>query len=104
LTKRQFLFGSASGVVQLVFIAALAIVCIPVFIAKLGSEAYGVFAVVTLVGNLTVFATTQANIDEIQKHCDSRCISIDVRLAEQTQALQKAIIDIAVMQQILKEQ
>ena len=51
-----------------------------------------------------LFATTQANIDEIQKHCDSRCISIDVRLAEQTQALQKAIIDIAVMQQILKEQ
>ena len=61
LGKRQFLFGSASGVVQLVFIAALAIVCIPVFIGKLGSEAYGVFAVVTLVGNLTVFANLGTN-------------------------------------------
>ena len=46
---------------QLVFIAALAIVCIPVFIGKLGSEAYGVFAVVTLVGNLTVFANLGTN-------------------------------------------
>jgi len=61
LTKKQFLFGSASGVVQLVFIAALAIVCIPVFIGKLGSEAYGVFAVVTLVGNLMVFANLGTN-------------------------------------------
>ena len=46
---------------QLVFIAALAIVCIPVFIGKLGSEDYGVFAVVTLVGNLTVFANLGTN-------------------------------------------
>ena len=61
MSKKQFLFGSASGVVQLVFIAALAIVCIPVFIGKLGSEAYGVFAVVTLVGNLTVFANLGTN-------------------------------------------
>jgi len=59
--KRQFLFGSVSGVVQLVFIAALAIECIPVFIGKLGSEAYGVFAVVSLVGNLTVFANLGTN-------------------------------------------
>ena len=61
MNKKQFLFGSASGVVQLVFIAALAIVCIPVFIAKLGSEAYGVFAVVSLMGNLTVFANPGTN-------------------------------------------
>ena len=60
-------------------------------------------ALTDAIQNLRIlYATTTANIDEIQKHCDSRCINIDIRLEEQTKSLQKAITDIAVLQQILR--
>ena len=60
-------------------------------------------ALTDAIQNLRVlFATTQANIDEIQKHCDSRCINMDIRLIDITKAQQKAVTDIAVLQQIMR--
>ena len=53
--KKRLINNSISGVVQLLITALLTFFCIPVFILKLGTELYGVFAIVSVVGNLNVF-------------------------------------------------
>lgn len=59
--KKTLLFNSISGVVQLVITALLTFVAIPVFISKLGLDVYGVFAVVSVIGNLSIFVNLGLN-------------------------------------------
>ena len=49
------------GVGQLVLTAGLTFFSIPVFIRTLGTEAYGAFSIVTLAGNLNIFANLGLN-------------------------------------------
>lgn len=56
MTEKKVLIGnSLSGVFQLVITALLTFFSIPVFINKLGTELYGVFALVSVIGNLSIF-------------------------------------------------
>ena len=53
MTKKKVLINnSISGVCQLVITALLTFFSIPVFIHKLGTDLYGVFALVSVIGNL----------------------------------------------------
>ncbi len=61
VTKKTLINNSLSGVVQLIITAVLTFVCIPVFINKLGTELYGVFAIVSVIGNLNLFANLGLN-------------------------------------------
>lgn len=56
MNKKQFYTNSVSGIIQLLFTALLTFICIPIFISKLGVVNYGIFAIISLIGNLTVFA------------------------------------------------
>ncbi len=53
--KKRLINNSLSGVIQLIITALLTFFCIPVFINKLGTDLYGVFAIVSVIGNLNVF-------------------------------------------------
>ncbi len=55
--SRQIIKNSATGVIQFVVVAVLTFICMPVFMKNLGIEAYGVFSVVTIIGNLNFFST-----------------------------------------------
>jgi len=56
MTKKKVLINnSISGVCQLVITALLTFFSIPVFIHKLGTDLYGVFALVSVIGNLNLF-------------------------------------------------
>jgi len=61
VTKKTLINNSLSGVVQLVITALLTFLCIPIFINKLGTELYGVFAIVSVIGNLNIFANLGLN-------------------------------------------
>lgn len=61
VTKKTIINNSISGVVQLVLTALLTFLCIPIFINKLGTELYGVFAIVSVIGNLNIFANLGLN-------------------------------------------
>lgn len=52
--KRGLVKNSAFGILQTFANALLVFITLPVFIRTLGNESYGVFALVTLVGNLNV--------------------------------------------------
>ncbi|GAB6011855.1 oligosaccharide flippase family protein [Viscerimonas tarda] len=54
--KKLFAFNSFTGILQFALTAVLIAVCIPVFISNLGEELYGIFCVVSVVGNLAIFA------------------------------------------------
>jgi len=55
-SKKTLLAGSLSGVLQLLFIAALALLSIPLFIHKLGAVNYGLFSLLSLILTLPFFA------------------------------------------------
>ncbi|SHE35572.1 Membrane protein involved in the export of O-antigen and teichoic acid [Bacteroides luti] len=61
ITKRNLIANSLSGVIQLVITAILTFICIPIFIQNLGTELYGVFAIVSIIGNLNIFANLGLN-------------------------------------------
>lgn len=61
MNKKEFYTNSASGVILLIFSALLTLLAIPIFLKKLGSESYGVFAIVSLIGNLNIFANLGLN-------------------------------------------
>lgn len=56
-TDAHLRYGSITGLVQLIFIAALALVSVPILITRLGAEAYGVFAVTSLTLTLPIFTS-----------------------------------------------
>lgn len=51
--KRLFAKNSLSGVIQKILIAILTFVTIPVFIRLLGPELFGIFAIISTIGDLT---------------------------------------------------
>lgn len=61
VTKKVLIKNSLSGVAQLIITAILTFLCIPVFINKLGTDQYGVFAIVSVIGNLNLFANLGLN-------------------------------------------
>ena len=62
MTKKNVLIkNSLFGVLQFVAVAVLTFVCVPIFINRLGEEAYGVFALVTILGNLNFFSSFGLN-------------------------------------------
>ena len=66
VTKKTLINNSLSGLVQLIITALLTFICIPVFINKLGVELYGVFAIVSVIGNLNIFANLGLNTSLIK--------------------------------------
>ncbi|WP_321426767.1 oligosaccharide flippase family protein [uncultured Bacteroides sp.] len=61
VSKKTLINNSLSGVIQLVITAVLTFLCIPIFINKLGTELYGVFAIISVIGNLNIFANLGLN-------------------------------------------
>lgn len=62
MTKKNVLIkNSLFGVLQFVAVAVLTFLCVPIFINRLGAEAYGVFALVTILGNLNFFSSFGLN-------------------------------------------
>ncbi|HSQ74685.1 MAG TPA: oligosaccharide flippase family protein [Bacteroidota bacterium] len=53
--------GSLSGVLQVVLTTALVLVAVPLFVRILGQEAFGLFSLVALVGNVNAFANLGLN-------------------------------------------
>lgn len=66
VTKKTLINNSLSGLVQLIITALLTFICIPIFINKLGVELYGVFAIVSVIGNLNIFANLGLNTSLIK--------------------------------------
>ena len=60
-SKKLILKNSSVGLIQLICTAILTLICIPIFISKLGLDSYGVFAVISVVGNLSVFTNLGLN-------------------------------------------
>lgn len=61
IKKKRLINNSISGLVQLIITAILTFLCIPIFISKLGTEQYGVFALVSVIGNLNLFTNLGLN-------------------------------------------
>lgn len=61
VSKKKLINNSLSGVIQLVITAVLTFLCIPIFINKLGTELYGIFAIISVIGNLNIFANLGLN-------------------------------------------
>lgn len=55
--SKQIIKNSATGVIQFVAVALLTFICMPIFMKNLGIEAYGIFSVLTIIGNLNIFST-----------------------------------------------
>lgn len=54
--KKLLVKNSLSGIIQLLITAVFTFLCVPVLISKLGLELYGVFAVLSVVSNLSTLA------------------------------------------------
>lgn len=54
--KKLLIKNSLSGIIQLLITAVLTFLCVPILISKLGLELYGVFAVLSVVSNLSSLA------------------------------------------------
>lgn len=59
--RREFFKNAVSGALQLILNALLVLVTIPIFIKMLGTEGYGVFSLLTVVGNLSVLSSLGLN-------------------------------------------
>jgi O-antigen/teichoic acid export membrane protein len=59
--KADLAKSSLTGVAQFVLSTALVFAAIPIFMSRLGEEAYGVFSLVGVVGNVNVFANLGLN-------------------------------------------
>ena len=54
--KKLLLKNSLSGVIQLIITAILTFVCVPILIAKLGLNVYGIFAIFSVISNVSTLA------------------------------------------------
>lgn len=62
MTQKNILIkNSTFGIIQFIAVAILTFLCVPIFIGKLGVEAYGVFALVSILGNLNFFSSFGLN-------------------------------------------
>jgi O-antigen/teichoic acid export membrane protein len=61
MAGKQLIKNSFIGIIQFILTAILTLISVPVFIHKLGMELYGIFAVVSVVGNLNLLANFGLN-------------------------------------------
>ena len=61
IKKKRLINNSISGLFQLIITAILTFLCIPIFIKGLGTDQYGVFALVSVIGNLNLFTNLGLN-------------------------------------------
>lgn len=59
--KKVLIKNSLFGVLQFIAVAILTFLCVPIFINRLGIDAYGVFALITILGNLNFFSSFGLN-------------------------------------------
>ncbi len=60
-TKKRLFTNSFSGVVQVILTVFLTFASIPIFIEKLGLDLYGVFSLISIIGNLNTLANFGLN-------------------------------------------
>lgn len=62
MTQRSVLIkNSTIGMVKFVAVAILTFLCVPIYIDRLGVESYGVFALISILGNLNFFSSFGLN-------------------------------------------
>lgn len=61
MKKNILIRNSISGLLQVILTAVLAFASVPIFINKLGMELYGIFAIISIVGNLNSLANFGLN-------------------------------------------
>lgn len=61
MSKQQLIKNSAVGLAQFILTSILTLVSVPVFINKLGMELYGIFAIVSVIGNLNLLTNFGLN-------------------------------------------
>lgn len=64
---RKLLYkNSLSGIIQLALTAILTFTAIPIFINKMGMEAYGIFSLITIIGSLKTFMNLGLNVSLVK--------------------------------------
>jgi O-antigen/teichoic acid export membrane protein len=58
---KQLIKNSFIGIIQFILTAILTLISVPIFIHKLGMELYGIFAIVSVIGNLNLLANFGLN-------------------------------------------
>jgi O-antigen/teichoic acid export membrane protein len=61
MAGKQLVKNSIIGVVQLILTSILTLISVPIFIHKLGMELYGIFAIVSVIGNLNLLTNFGLN-------------------------------------------
>jgi len=61
MTNKLLVKNSFIGIIQFILTAVLTLISVPIFIHKLGMELYGIFAVVSVVGNLNLLTNFGLN-------------------------------------------
>lgn len=61
MAGKQLIKNSIVGIIQLILTAILTLISVPIFIHKLGMELYGIFAIVSVIGNLNLLANFGLN-------------------------------------------
>ena len=61
MSGKLLIKNSFIGIIQLVLTAILTLISVPIFIHKLGMELYGIFAIVSVIGNLNLLANFGLN-------------------------------------------
>ncbi|HZL08484.1 MAG TPA: oligosaccharide flippase family protein [Prolixibacteraceae bacterium] len=61
MAGKQLVNNSIIGVIQLILTAILTLLSVPIFIHKLGMELYGIFAIVSVIGNLNLLTNFGLN-------------------------------------------
>ncbi len=61
MSRNIIIRNSAAGLLQFILTAVLTLIVVPIFIHKLGIELYGIFAVVSIIGNLNLLTNFGLN-------------------------------------------
>jgi O-antigen/teichoic acid export membrane protein len=61
MNSKKIFNNSVIGIIQLIFVAGITLISVPIFINKLGLELYGIFAVVSVIGNLNLLTNFGLN-------------------------------------------
>lgn len=66
MSKKLLIKNSVTGALQMVLVTILTFLCIKIFISKLGEELFGIFSVITVIGNVNIFANLGLNYSLIK--------------------------------------
>src|SRR5665647_1555287 len=61
MTNKLLVKNSFIGIIQFILTAVLTLISVPIFIHKLGMELYGIFAIVSVIGNLNLLTNFGLN-------------------------------------------